>query len=85
MGPCCNAGWVKLDKYYGLTEQSAAYVTAVVLDCSQKWDHFEDQWSTQPDWLPANQRIVEGVWISQYKATSEMVDEEFTEASLSSK
>jgi hypothetical protein len=22
MGPCCNAGWAKLDKYYGLTDRS---------------------------------------------------------------
>ena len=31
MGPCCNAGWAKLDKYYSLTERSPGYIASMVL------------------------------------------------------
>jgi hypothetical protein len=31
IGPCCNSGWAKLDKYYSLTERSPVYITALVL------------------------------------------------------
>jgi hypothetical protein len=27
---CCNAGWAKLNKYYTLTERSAAFIAAIV-------------------------------------------------------
>jgi hypothetical protein len=31
IGPCCNASWAKLDKYYGLTERSPVYTVALIL------------------------------------------------------
>jgi hypothetical protein len=31
MGPCCNSGWAKLNKYYSLTERSPVYIAALVL------------------------------------------------------
>jgi hypothetical protein len=34
--PYINIGWIKLNKYYGLTDKSPAYVSAVVLDPAQK-------------------------------------------------
>jgi hypothetical protein len=81
MGPCCNAGWAKLDKYYTLTEESAAYVAAVVMDPSQKWSHFEEMWAPQPTWLPKHQELIKNVWLRQYNPT---VDEpEFSKDSLS--
>jgi hypothetical protein len=33
--------WVKLDKYYNLTDRSVAYVAAVVLNPAYKWKYFE--------------------------------------------
>jgi hypothetical protein len=28
---CCNANWAKLNKYYTLTERSAAFIAAIVM------------------------------------------------------
>jgi hypothetical protein len=33
--------WVKLDKYYNLTDRSVVYVAAVVLNPAYKWGYFE--------------------------------------------
>jgi hypothetical protein len=41
---CINIGWIKLNKYYALTDKSPAYVSAVVLDPAQKWLYFKEQW-----------------------------------------
>jgi predicted transcriptional regulator len=30
--PYINIGWIKLNKYYALTDKSPAYVSAIVLD-----------------------------------------------------
>ncbi|OWT42315.1 transposase-like protein [Pochonia chlamydosporia 170] len=37
MAPMYNSGWAKLDKYYRLTDESPAYVAAIVLHPSHKW------------------------------------------------
>ena len=31
MGPCCNAGWAKFDKYYSLIERFPAYSASMVI------------------------------------------------------
>ena len=36
MSPCCNSGWSKLDKYYGLTERSPVYIAALILSLQWK-------------------------------------------------
>jgi hypothetical protein len=33
--------WVKLDKYYNMTDRSVAYVAAIVLNSAYKWKYFE--------------------------------------------
>jgi hypothetical protein len=32
LSPYINIGWMKLNKYYALTDKSPAYVSAIVLD-----------------------------------------------------
>ncbi|KAF5981722.1 ribonuclease H-like protein [Fusarium bulbicola] len=44
MAPMYNSGWAKLDKYYRLTEESAAYVAAIVLHPSHKWHYIQENW-----------------------------------------
>ena len=41
LGPCCQAGWDKLEKYYNKTGESCAYVAAVALVPTRKWEFFE--------------------------------------------
>ncbi|PVH69749.1 hypothetical protein DL98DRAFT_438361, partial [Cadophora sp. DSE1049] len=38
-----NSGWSKLNDYYALINKSPAYVTAVVLNLTKKWQYFKDQ------------------------------------------
>ncbi|XP_044715999.1 transposase [Hirsutella rhossiliensis] len=47
----CNLGWMKLDQYYALTEDSPAYLAALVLHPAFRWSTVESQWAEHPDWL----------------------------------
>jgi hypothetical protein len=44
-----NNAWSKLDKYYTLTDESVAYVAAVVLNPAWKWIFFRSSWKSRPD------------------------------------
>ena len=71
LSPCINSGWSKLNDYYALTDKSPAYVAAVVLDPSKKWQYFEDQWKVaHPEWLNTWKVNVERLWESSYKVLS---------------
>lgn len=68
LSPCINSGWAKLNDYYGLTDNSPAHVAAVVLDPTQKWQYFEEQWSvSHPEWLPLWKGKVRTLWEDNYK------------------
>ncbi|EGU88459.1 hypothetical protein HZS61_008437 [Fusarium oxysporum f. sp. conglutinans] len=47
MAPMYNSGWAKLDKYYRLTEESPAYVAAIVLHPSHKWHYIQENWKKE--------------------------------------
>jgi hypothetical protein len=65
--PCINMGWMKLNKYYGLTNKSPAYVSAVVLDPAQKWSYFEEQWrESHPKWIGIWKEKVDEFWRDMY-------------------
>lgn len=36
LGPILNSGWAKFDKYYQLTDETHAYITALVLNPRRK-------------------------------------------------
>lgn len=65
MGPCCNAGWAKLDKYYGLTDRSPIYITALVLCPQWKWTYFESNWPIE--WVNKARETIQDFWNSQYR------------------
>jgi len=67
LGPCCQAGWDKLEKYYNKTEESCAYVAAVVLVPTRKWEFFEKGVIWSEDWLKDAQMAVQKVWEDEYK------------------
>jgi hypothetical protein len=64
MAPMYNSGWAKLDKYYCLTNESPAYVTAVVLHPSHKWHYIQENW--KQEWVQSSERLMEGLW-NEYK------------------
>lgn len=41
-----ETSWNVLNKYYNLTDESPAYVAAVVMDPRRKWQYFEKNWTT---------------------------------------
>ena len=43
MAPMFNSSWAKIEKYYTLTEESPAYITALVLRPSYKWNYITKQ------------------------------------------
>ena len=50
MGPCCNSGWAKLEKYYSLTDRSPVYIAALVLCPQWKWEYIDGNWPAE--WVP---------------------------------
>jgi hypothetical protein len=63
-----NSAWSKLDKYYSKTNDSAAYIAALVLDPCMKWEYITSTW--QPEWIPDAKALVVQLW-KKYRPTSE--------------
>ncbi|KID80838.1 transposase-like protein [Metarhizium guizhouense ARSEF 977] len=64
MGPMYNSGWAKLDKYYRLTDESPAYVAAIVLHPSHKWHYIEENWKRE--WVELSKKLIQTLW-EEYK------------------
>ncbi|KJZ70441.1 hypothetical protein HIM_10179 [Hirsutella minnesotensis 3608] len=47
MAPMFNSGWAKMEKYYSLTDESPAYVAAIVLHPSHKWHYIDENWKKE--------------------------------------
>ncbi|OBS17545.1 hypothetical protein FPOA_26357 [Fusarium poae] len=64
MAPMYNSGWAKLDKYYQLTDESPAYVAAIVLHPSHKWHYIQENW--KKEWVESSKKLMETLW-NDYK------------------
>jgi hypothetical protein len=53
-----NLGWKKLDYYYNLTDQTAAYVLAVFLHPHYKFRWFEIKWSSRITWIEQAKGVI---------------------------
>ena len=60
-----NSGWAKMEKYYNLTDESPAYIIALVMNPSMKWAYVQQQW--RPEWLPKAREMVLQYWKDNYK------------------
>ncbi len=60
-----NSGWSKMEKYYNLTDESPAYIIALVLNPSMKWAYVQQQWKAE--WLPRAREMVLQYWKDNYK------------------
>jgi hypothetical protein len=67
LGPCCQSGWEKLEKYYNKTGESCAYVAAVVLCPTKKWEFFEKGLDWRASWLRDARQAVRKMWEDEYK------------------
>jgi hypothetical protein len=63
-----NNAWAKLNKYYTLSDDSVAYIAALVLHPQYKWKFFDTTWAARPEWIQAAKDKVQGLWKS-YKIT----------------
>jgi hypothetical protein len=64
MAPMYNSGWAKLDKYYRLTDESPAYVAAIVLHPSHKWHYIYENW--KKEWAESSKKLIMTLW-NEYK------------------
>jgi hypothetical protein len=62
-----NSAWSKLDKYYTKTNDSAAYIAALVLDPCMKWEYITSTW--QPEWILDAKALVVKLW--KYRPSSD--------------
>ncbi|EJP61009.1 transposase-like protein [Beauveria bassiana ARSEF 2860] len=62
--PMYNSGWAKLDKYYRLTDESPAYVAAIVLHPSYEWHYIHENWKRE--WVAPSKTLVAALW-DEYK------------------
>ena len=44
-----NAAWLKLEKYFMLTDRSPLYITAIFLHPARRFEYFEDKWADHLD------------------------------------
>jgi hypothetical protein len=45
IAPMFNSGWVKLDRYYRLSNSTPVYITAIILYPLKKWRYIDKYWS----------------------------------------
>jgi len=60
MASMFNSGWAKMEKYYNLTDESPAYIAAIVLDPNSKWKYIESNWKAT--WVPKAKTMMENLW-----------------------
>ncbi|RKL11918.1 hypothetical protein BFJ70_g16357 [Fusarium oxysporum] len=60
MAPMYNSGWAKMDKYYRLTDESPAYVAAIVLHPSHKWHYIQENW--KKEWVESSKELLVALW-----------------------
>jgi len=64
---CVYLGWKKLDKYYELSDTTAAYRAAIAVHPSKKMRWFELKWGQQhPKWIPIAKQAITKLY-NEYK------------------
>ena len=76
-----NSAWSKLDKYYTKTNDSAAYVAALVLDPGMKWEYVNSTWESE--WIPNAKAMVAQLW-KKYRPPSESTSDLISDRSSDS-
>jgi len=60
MASMYNSGWAKMEKYYNMTEESPAYIAALVLDPNSKWKYIESNWKRE--WVTQARVMMDSLW-----------------------
>jgi hypothetical protein len=56
--------WTLMQKYYKMTEESPAYIAALVLDPNSKWSYVESNWKRE--WVTSARSMMDYLW-EKYK------------------
>jgi hypothetical protein len=81
LGTSTNNAWIKLNNYYGKTDESFAYVAALAMNPNIKIQYLEDRWKHQPDWIADAKKRISEAWESWVKEEAKLWN---TSASTSS-
>ncbi|OLL26463.1 putative AC transposase [Neolecta irregularis DAH-3] len=65
MAPMYNSGWAKINKYYCRTDESPAYIAAIILHPSYKWQYVEHHWNSS--WIVPAKKMMQDFWNNEYK------------------
>lgn len=68
LAPMFNSGWKKMEKYYTLTDDSPAYLAAIVLNPNFKWQYIQAHWKNA--WVPRAKTMMDEFWQSYNPQTS---------------
>ena len=59
-----NTAWLKLEKYFKLTDFSPLYVTAIILHPTQQFKYFKDKWAEYPSWVKTARKAFKDLFLS---------------------
>ena len=64
-----SAAWNKLKKYYRLTDDTAAYIAATILNPTKKLAYFEYNWANTPmePWIDTLVAKLKDIWTTKYR------------------
>ena len=78
---CVEASWSKLNKYYGLTDNTSTYFTATILNPTLKMAYFEQKWKSYPSLAgrikPLKKRIIKR-WRDEYQPALSAISQPIT-------
>jgi hypothetical protein len=79
LAACCEAAWLKCEKYFKLADNTPILYAAVIMDPTLKQQWFIEQWADgtleQKGWILQVQEQVRDVWRSEYKQQRELLNE----------
>jgi hypothetical protein len=55
-----NSGWMKMNKYYKMTDETPVYVAALVLNPKWKWSYIHKNWDKA--WYAKSKRLLDDLW-----------------------
>jgi hypothetical protein len=70
---------LKLEEYFGLTDETPAYRVAVALHPANKFTYFELEWAHNKEWIREAKKVVEEAYTQYEAAANQEVEEEADE------
>jgi hypothetical protein len=72
-----NTAWLKLEKYFKLTDLSPLYVAAIILHPARRFEYFEDKWAGHPNWLKNARKAFKNLFLKYCERISNVDSYDF--------